>query len=44
MFLGILIIYDYQAVNALEGRVFNGNSITARFFEREKFEDGIYVD
>lgn len=33
-----------QAVNALEGRIFNGNAIQARFFEREKFEDGIYVD
>ncbi|KAJ5281491.1 hypothetical protein N7478_006863 [Penicillium angulare] len=33
-----------RAVNALEGRVFNGNTITARFFETEKFEEGIYVD
>lgn len=33
-----------QAVNALEGRIFNGNAIQARFFEREKFEDGVYVD
>jgi splicing factor 45 len=33
-----------RAVNALEGRIFNGNAIQARFFEREKFEDGVYVD
>ncbi|KAJ5149462.1 hypothetical protein N7448_001040, partial [Penicillium atrosanguineum] len=33
-----------RAVNALEGRVFNGNAIQARFFELEKFEDGVYVD
>ncbi|KAJ5081552.1 hypothetical protein NUU61_009816 [Penicillium alfredii] len=33
-----------RAVNALEGRIFNGNAISARFFEREKFEQGIYVD
>ncbi|EEP80715.1 conserved hypothetical protein [Uncinocarpus reesii 1704] len=31
-----------RAVNALEGRVFNGNTITARFFDVEKFEEGIY--
>jgi len=29
-------------VNALEGRVFNGNMINARFFDAEKFEMGIY--
>ncbi|KAJ5673926.1 hypothetical protein N7462_009365 [Penicillium macrosclerotiorum] len=33
-----------RAVNALEGRIFNGNAIVARFFDREKFEKGIYVD
>ncbi|KAJ5655471.1 hypothetical protein N7507_007421 [Penicillium longicatenatum] len=33
-----------RAVNALEGRIFNGNAITARFFNTEKFEEGIYVD
>ena len=32
-----------QAVNALEGRIFNGNTITARFFETEKFENGVYA-
>ncbi|CAG8175676.1 unnamed protein product [Penicillium nalgiovense] len=32
-----------RAVNALEGRVFNGNTITARFFDLEKFEQGIYT-
>jgi splicing factor 45 len=32
-----------RAVNALEGRVFNGNSIAARFWDTEKFEKGEYV-
>jgi len=32
-----------QAVNALEGRIFNGNTITARFFDSEKFENGVYA-
>lgn len=31
-----------RAVNALEGRVFNGNSIAARFWDGEKFERGEY--
>ncbi|KAE8390616.1 hypothetical protein BDV23DRAFT_154935 [Aspergillus alliaceus] len=31
-----------RAVNALEGRIFNGNPITARFFDTQKFEEGIY--
>ncbi|SPQ20909.1 6f4b0f52-f400-45b4-944f-7b39cfc028fd [Thermothielavioides terrestris] len=31
-----------RAVNALEQRVFNGNSIAARFYDEEKFEEGIY--
>ena len=31
-----------QAVNALEGRIFNGNTITARFFDTDKFEKGVY--
>ena len=34
----------HKAVNALEGRIFNGNAIVARFFDLEKFEKGIYVD
>ncbi|PLN78857.1 hypothetical protein BDW42DRAFT_137027 [Aspergillus taichungensis] len=33
-----------RAVNALEGRVFNGNTITARFFDTQKFEEGVYED
>ncbi|KAJ5342050.1 hypothetical protein N7541_011174 [Penicillium brevicompactum] len=33
-----------RAVNALEGRIFNGNTIVARFFDRENFDQGIYVD
>lgn len=32
----------WQAVNALEGRIFNGNTITAKFYETEKFESGIF--
>ncbi|KAH6674603.1 hypothetical protein B0J14DRAFT_45011 [Halenospora varia] len=31
-----------RAVNALEGRIFNGNSISALFYETEQFEEGIY--
>jgi splicing factor 45 len=31
-----------RAVNALEGRVFGGNVIKARFWDREKFEQGLY--
>ena len=31
-----------RAVNALEGRVFNGNVISARFWDREQFEKGQY--
>ncbi|KAF9887892.1 hypothetical protein FE257_009552 [Aspergillus nanangensis] len=30
-----------RAVNALEGRIFNGNAITARFFDTHKFEEGV---
>lgn len=32
-----------QAVNALTGRVFNGNTIVARFYDLDKFEQGIYT-
>ncbi|KAL2021792.1 hypothetical protein VTK56DRAFT_6566 [Thermocarpiscus australiensis] len=31
-----------RAVNALEGRIFNGNSIVARFYDEDKFEEGVY--
>ncbi|KAK4224726.1 hypothetical protein QBC38DRAFT_484842 [Podospora fimiseda] len=31
-----------RAVNALQGRIFNGNAIEARFFDEEKFERGEY--
>ncbi|RDW91403.1 hypothetical protein BP5796_02568 [Coleophoma crateriformis] len=31
-----------RAVNALEGRIFNGNTITALFYDAETFEKGIY--
>ncbi|KAK4138922.1 hypothetical protein BT67DRAFT_453426 [Trichocladium antarcticum] len=31
-----------RAVNALEGRVFNGNAIVARFYDADKFEEGVY--
>ncbi|RDW57148.1 putative G-patch DNA repair protein (Drt111) [Aspergillus mulundensis] len=33
-----------RAVNALEGRIFNGNKITARFFDAQKFEQAVYED
>lgn len=32
-----------RAVNALDGRVFNGNTITAAFWDAEKFEQGVYA-
>ena len=32
-----------RAVNALEGRIFNGNTITARFWPKEKFDAGQYL-
>jgi splicing factor 45 len=32
-----------RAVNALEGRIFGGNVIKARFWDREKFDQGLYV-
>jgi splicing factor 45 len=31
-----------RAVNALEGRVFNGNAIAARFWPKEDFDIGVY--
>ncbi|RKF58041.1 putative g-patch dna repair protein [Erysiphe neolycopersici] len=31
-----------RAVNALEGRIFNGKTITAQFFDSSKFENRIY--
>ena len=31
-----------QAVNALEGRIFNGNTINALFYDSEAFEQGAY--
>ncbi|RKF82870.1 putative g-patch dna repair protein [Golovinomyces cichoracearum] len=31
-----------RAVNALEGRIFNGHTIKAQFFDSERFEGGIY--
>jgi len=31
-----------RAVNALEGRIFNGNTISAMFYDTERFEDGVY--
>jgi splicing factor 45 len=32
-----------RAVNALEGRIFNGNPIKAKFWSKEKFEEGQYT-
>ncbi|KAL8941610.1 MAG: hypothetical protein Q9211_001759 [Gyalolechia sp. 1 TL-2023] len=31
-----------RAVNALQGRIFNGNTITAMFYDAEKFDSGTY--
>ncbi|KAK0720882.1 hypothetical protein B0H67DRAFT_206725 [Lasiosphaeris hirsuta] len=31
-----------RAVNALEGRIFNGNAIMPRFWDSDKFENGVY--
>ncbi|KAF8862321.1 hypothetical protein BDZ45DRAFT_646154 [Acephala macrosclerotiorum] len=31
-----------RAVNALEGRIFNGNTISALFYDTERFEQGVY--
>ncbi|TLS31115.1 hypothetical protein PpBr36_03029 [Pyricularia pennisetigena] len=31
-----------RAVNALEGRIFNGNEIKPKFYDLEKFEQGVY--
>lgn len=33
----------HQAVNELDGRVFNGNAIAPRFYNAEKFERGNYT-
>lgn len=30
-----------QAVNALDGSTFNGNTVVARFYDLEKFETGV---
>ncbi|KAK3358907.1 hypothetical protein B0T25DRAFT_628464 [Lasiosphaeria hispida] len=32
-----------RAVNALEGRIFNGNSIMPRFWDSDKFDNGVYI-
>ncbi|KAI9796899.1 MAG: hypothetical protein M1835_002740 [Candelina submexicana] len=31
-----------RAVNALEGRIFNGNAISAKFYDSDDFEAGVY--
>ncbi|KAM7185826.1 hypothetical protein V8F33_012159 [Rhypophila sp. PSN 637] len=31
-----------RAVNDLEGRIFNGNAIAAKFFDLDEFENGVY--
>ncbi|KAI9827039.1 MAG: hypothetical protein M1819_007031 [Sarea resinae] len=31
-----------RAVNALEGRIFNGNTISARYYDTQKFDEGLY--
>lgn len=32
-----------RAVNELDGRVFNGNTIMPKFYDVEKFESGVYL-
>jgi splicing factor 45 len=32
-----------RAVSELNGRVFNGNAIVARFFDKDRFEQGVFV-
>ena len=32
-----------KAVTELNGRVFNGNTITPRFYDVDKFEKGVYA-
>ncbi|UKZ75214.1 hypothetical protein TrVFT333_002889 [Trichoderma virens FT-333] len=32
-----------RAVNELDGRVFNGNTIIPKFYDTERFEQGVYV-
>jgi splicing factor 45 len=32
-----------RAVNALEGRIFNGNTVKAMFFDAERFKEGEYA-
>ncbi|GJC79700.1 DNA-damage-repair/toleration protein DRT111, chloroplastic [Colletotrichum liriopes] len=31
-----------RAVNELDGRVFNGNTVVPKFYDTEKFERGVY--
>lgn len=31
-----------QAVNELDGRIFNGNAIIPRFYDNERFGKGVY--
>ncbi|KAL1842149.1 hypothetical protein VTJ49DRAFT_5922 [Mycothermus thermophilus] len=38
----MLTLPRLQAVSALQGRIFNGNAIAARFYDEDKFEEGIY--
>ncbi|KAK4179893.1 hypothetical protein QBC36DRAFT_321468 [Triangularia setosa] len=33
-----------RAVRALEGRIFNGNTIRAGFYDADKFEEGVYEE
>ena len=32
----------HQAVNELDGRIFNGSPIAPRFYDSDKFERGLY--
>ena len=43
LLLNIMVTsYTGQAVNELDGRVFNGNTIIPKFYDLEKFERGAY--
>lgn len=37
-----VVLTERQAVNELDGRIFNGNTVVPKFFDTEKFERGIY--
>lgn len=36
------LTHSPQAVNELDGRIFNGNTVIPKFYDTAKFEQGIY--